>query len=151
MKFSNLDALRQKTGLQLPASDWITVTQQMINDFAQATGDHQWIHVDEEKAAQYAPFGCTIAHGFLSVSLFSRLLNSMYQVEDLKLGINYGLNKVRFPAPVPVNSRVRLQAALLAADEYGDSGLKVSWECALEIEHHPKPACVGEWVVLLFE
>lgn len=151
MTFPNLSALQAEIGLQLSPSDWITVTQQMINDFAQATGDHQWIHVDEKKAAKYAPFGSTIAHGFLSVSLFSSLLHSMYKVDDLKMGINYGLNKVRFPAPVPVNSRVRLQATLRAADAYGENGLKVCWDCVLEIEHHPKPACVGEWIMVLFE
>lgn len=151
MIFPDLNTLEAKIGLQLAPSEWVTVTQEMINDFAKATGDHQWIHVDEEKAAQFAPFGSTIAHGFLSVSLFSQLLHSMYRVENLKMGINYGLNKVRFPAPVPVNSRVRLHASLAAADEYGENGLKVSWECILEIEHQTKPACVGEWILVLFE
>jgi acyl dehydratase len=151
MHFPNLSALQAEIGLRLPPSDWITVTQQMINDFARATGDHQWIHVNEEKAAKFAPFGSTIAHGFLSVSLFSHLLHSMYQVENLKMGINYGLNKVRFPSPVPVNSQVRLHASLLAADNYGETGLKVTWDCQLEIEHQTKPACVGEWVLVLFE
>ncbi|MGB5188443.1 MaoC family dehydratase, partial [Robiginitalea sp.] len=97
----NLTALRAFQGKDLPSGEWVTVTQEMINDFAKATGDHQWIHTDVEKAQKLSPFKPTIAHGFLSVSLLSKPLGDLLEVQSAKMGVNYGLNKVRFPSPVP--------------------------------------------------
>lgn len=151
MQFTNLQELQHSVGRQLPPSEWITVSQEMVNDFAQATGDHQWIHVDVEKAKKYSPFGTTVAHGFMSLALLSRLVHSLIMVDSARLNLNYGLNKVRFPAPVPVGSRLRLHCTIAAAEPYPENGLKVSWGCTVEIEGQPKPACVGEWITLMFE
>ena len=151
MTFSNLASLQDQVGLSLGPSGWLTVSQEMINAFAEATGDHQWIHTDPDRARQYSPFGTTIAHGFMSVALLSQLVKELITVESVKLNLNYGLNKLRFPAPVPVGSRLRLHCRIAAAAPYGDQGLQVTWGCHLEIEGQEKPACVGEWVTLMIE
>lgn len=147
----NLSALRAYEGKDLPAGEWIPVTQEMIDDFAKATGDHQWIHTNVEKAQKLSPFKTTIAHGFLSVSLLSKTLGDLVQVQSAKMGVNYGLNKVRFPSPVPSGSRVRLQSRLAAIEPYGENGVKITWGCTLELENSPKPACVAEFISLMFE
>ena len=134
LTIENFDAFRELKGKKLPESDWMTVTQEMINDFAKATGDFQWIHVDVEKATKYSPFKKPVAHGFMSVSLLAKMLADVVQVKSAKMGVNYGLNKVRFPSPVLVNSRLRLAGSISNIEDYGDTGLKITWNCTVEIE-----------------
>ena len=140
--FSNADDVRAAEGEKLGSSEWTTITQEQIDQFADATHDHQWIHVDAERAAQ-GPFGTTIAHGFLTLSLVSALNSETYRFENLRMGINYGTNKVRFPNPVPVGSRVRAHTELTGVAETGD-GLQLAVSTTIEIEGVEKPACVAE-------
>jgi len=149
--FENFDAFRGLEGKRLPEGNWMTVTQEMINDFAKATGDFQWIHVDVEKAIKYSPFKKPVAHGFLSVSLLSKMLEDLIEVKSAQMGVNYGLNKVRFPSAVLVDSRLRLVAAVAKIEDYGDTGLKITWNCTVEIENSEKPACAAEFISLMFE
>lgn len=151
MELSDFEEFRELEGNPFPTGDWLTITQEMIDDFARATGDFQWIHTDPDKAAIHSPYKKTVAHGFLSVSLLSRLLGECLRVRSVKLGLNYGLNKVRFPAPLPVGSRVRLSGMVSQIEPYPRGGLKVTWDCTLEIEGQGKPACVAEFVSLMFE
>lgn len=146
--FTGADDLLSATGEQLGVSDWLTVEQQRIDTFADATGDHQWIHVDTDKAAA-GPFGTTIAHGFLTLSLLPYLVAQIYRVDGAKMGINYGLNKMRFPAPVPVGSEVRANAELAEVDEVA-GGLQLVLRVTLEIENSDKPGCVAEWVTRVY-
>lgn len=146
--FSDFRALK---GQPLPDGDWMTVTQEMINDFAKATGDFQWIHVDVEKATKHSPFKKPVAHGFMSISLISKMLEDLIQVKTAQMGVNYGLNKVRFPSPVLVNSRLRLVGSVTNIEDYGDTGLKITWNCTVEIEGQTKPACAAEFLSLMFE
>lgn len=143
--------LRTWVGKELPYGDWLEVTQEMINDFANATLDHQWIHVDVDRANQYSPFKKPVAHGFLSLSLLSKLLGDLIAVTSAKMGINYGLNKVRFPSPVLVDSRIRCQGHIKEIEAYGDHGVKITWNCTVAIENSDKPACVAEFISLMFE
>ena len=140
--FSNAEDVRAAEGEKLGSSEWTTITQEQIDQFADATHDHQWIHVDAERAAQ-GPFGTTIAHGFLTLSLVSALNSQTYRFENLRMGINYGTNKVRFPNPVPVGSRVRSHTELTGVAETGD-GLQLTVSTTIEIEGAEKPACVAE-------
>lgn len=144
--FQTLSDVTACIGQEVAVSDWITITQPQINLFAQATGDHQWIHVDPEKAAT-GPFGSTIAHGFLTLSLIPEFFESSFQILDSGMGVNYGLNKVRFMAPVPVNSRLRARMKLLAAEPIAGSGLQMTWEVTVEREGSAKPVCVAESLV----
>ena len=149
-----LDDLKEfKTyeGKALPSGEWITITQEMINDFAKATLDFQWIHVDVEKATQYSPFKKPVAHGFMSVSLLSKMLGDLIQIKSVKMGVNYGLNKVRFPNAVLVDSKLRLHGKVAAIEEYQENGVKVTWLCSVEIEGADKPACVAEFISIMFE
>lgn len=146
--FTGADELRSAIGEQLGVSDWMTIEQERIDTFADATGDHQWIHVDAEKAAA-GPFGTTIAHGFLTLSLLPCLVAQIYRVDGAKMGINYGLNKMRFPAPVPVGSKVRANAELAEVDEV-QGGLQLVVRTTLEIEGSDKPGCVAEWVTRVY-
>ncbi|WP_286157046.1 MaoC family dehydratase [Streptomyces sp. AA4] len=142
--FSDVAELAEAVGGTLGTSEWHTVSQEQVQLFADATGDHQWIHLDAEKAAA-GPFGTTIAHGFLTLSLIPAFLPEIYRVEGLKMGINYGLNKVRFPQPVKVGSRVRGTADLVElTDVPGGKQAVVRW--TVEIEGEDKPACVAEMV-----
>jgi len=141
--FQTLAELAACVGQEVAVSDWITLTQQQIDLFAQATGDHQWIHVDPEKAAA-GPFGTTIAHGFLTLSLLPRFFDMSMEVIDCSLGVNYGLNKVRFMAPVPVGSRLRARMKLLSAEPIEGSGVQMAWEVTVEREGAAKPVCVAE-------
>jgi acyl dehydratase len=143
-----LAELEGAAGLELEPSDWVTIEQRAIEQFADATGDHQWIHVDPERAAQ-GPFGTTVAHGYLSLSLLPGLLGSMLSVTDAKMGINYGIEKVRFTAPVPSGSRVRLKAKINSAEPRGE-GVLYHVGAEVEIEGADKPAMVGEVVYLVF-
>jgi acyl dehydratase len=145
--FNNLDELAAVKGEHLGYSDWHTVTQEQVNLFADATGDHQWIHVDQERAAQ-GPFGGTIAHGYLTLSLIPVLVSGIYRVDNVTMGINYGSNKVRFPATVRVGSRIRAGAELVDVQE-AKLGKQFVVRTTVEIEGNGKPACVAETVVLL--
>ena len=146
----NFEAFKQLEGKDLPLGDWLTVSQEMIHDFAKATLDFQWIHVDAEKAKSHSPFKQTIAHGFMSVALLSKLLGDLVAVKTMTMGVNYGLNKVRFPSPVLVDSRLRLQSRIDNIEAFPNNGLKITWNCLVEIENSDKPACVAEFISLMF-
>eukprot|EP01036_Dinobryon_divergens_P036794 gene36794-47977_t len=133
-------------GQEVAVTDWITITQEQVNLFAQATGDHQWIHVDPEKAAK-GPFGGPIAHGFLTLSLIPKFFESSFDIVGSRMGVNYGLNKVRFTAPVPVGSRLRAHLLLLAALPIDNNGVQMTWEVTVEREGSDKPVCVAESLV----
>ena len=142
------EELEGAAGLELEPSEWVTIEQRAIEQFAEATGDRQWIHVDPERAAQ-GPFGTTVAHGYLSLSLLPMLLGSVLSVTDGRMGVNYGIEKVRFTAPVPSGSRVRLKARIASAERRGE-GVLYHVAVEVEIEDAEKPALVGEVVYLVF-
>ena len=144
--FGSVEELVGLKGQPIGFSEWVTVTQEAVNLFADATGDHQWIHVDPERAAQ-GPFGTTIAHGYLTLSLLPRLMHTIYRVDGLKMAVNYGLNKVRFPSPVPVGSRVRAQTGVVDVTNLGDGAYQVTLSTTVEVDGAAKPACVAESVV----
>ncbi|MEV7866974.1 MaoC family dehydratase [Streptomyces sp. NPDC088124] len=146
--FTSAEELRAGIGEQLGHSDWLEVDQKRIDLFAEATGDHQWIHVDPERAAR-GPFGTTIAHGYLTLSLLPALVPEVVRVENVKMGINYGTNKVRFPSPVPVGSRLRATAVLKDVTEAG-GGVQITTLVTIEREGGDKPACVAESVSRYF-
>ena len=141
--FQTLAELAALVGQEVAVSDWITITQEQVNQFAEATGDHQWIHVDVEKAKK-GPFGGPIAHGFLTLSLLPRFFESSIEVVESAMGVNYGLNKVRFIAPVPVGSRLRARMKLLSAEPIDNSGYQMAWEITVEREGAAKPVCIAE-------
>ncbi len=137
-----IEGLKGAVGNHLGYSDWVTVTQDQVNLFADATGDHQWIHVDVERA-KAGPFGGPIAHGYLTLSLTPALLPQVLQVSGISMGVNYGCGKVRFPSPVPVGSKVRLGAVIDNVDEVA-GGAQVTATVTFEVEGAPKPSCVAE-------
>ena len=141
-EFHSLEELRAGVGTHLGYSDWLEITQDRVNEFADATGDHQWIHVNPERARQ-GPFGTTIAHGYLTLSITNRWLGGLLRVPNATMGVNYGANKVRFPAPVPVGSRIRMGVEILAVDEV-PGGAQVTTRNTVEVEGGDKPACVVE-------
>ena len=136
-------------GTELGTSSWVEVTQERVNTFADATGDHQWIHVDVERAQAESPFGGPIAHGYLTLSLLIPLWSEVLTVTDAVMGVNYGLNKVRFPAPVPVGSRIRLTATLQDVEEVA-GGLQVTVAAVIEAEGAAKPVCIAEPVFRMY-
>ncbi|QTI70339.1 MaoC family dehydratase [Gordonia polyisoprenivorans] len=140
--FSSLDDVKAAIGEDLGSGEWLEITQERVNQFAEATGDHQWIHVDPERA-KAGPFGAPIAHGFLTLSLLPMLAGSIFAVEGPKLVINYGMNTVRFPNPVPVGSRIRANAVITSVEE-GPKGVTMVVRNTVEIEGADKPACVAE-------
>ena len=140
--FEHLADLQALVGQQVATSDWITVDQNRINLFADATGDHQWIHLDAERAAK-GPFGTTIAHGFLTLSLLPEMSASAFEVRDTRMGVNYGLGKVRFPAPVPAGSRLRGHFKLTKYEPL-EGGAQLTVEVTMEREGADKPVCVAE-------
>lgn len=142
-RFDSMAELTACTGQEVAVSDWITITQDQVDRFAQATGDHQWIHCDVERARQ-GPFGATIAHGFLTLSLLPRFFELAMALPPVRMGINYGLNKVRFPSPVPVGSRVRARLTLLASEPVDSHGVQLTWQVLVEREGSGKPVCVAE-------
>jgi acyl dehydratase len=144
--FDTLADLATCVGQEVAVSDWVTITQEQVNRFADATGDHQWIHVDVERAKQ-GPFGAPIAHGFLTLSLLPVFFESSFDVRAAGVGLNYGLNKVRFTAPVPVGSRVRGRMTLLSAEPIAGQGLQMIWQVQVEREGIEKPVCVAESLV----
>ena len=141
--FTALDDLRGAAGQHLGRTDWIEITQDRVNLFADATGDHQWIHVDVERASAESPFGGPIAHGFLTLALSNRFLPELLQVPGASAGVNYGTGKVRFPAPVPVGSRIRGGAEITAVEEI-TGGVQTTIAITIEVEGSTKPACVIE-------
>jgi acyl dehydratase len=144
--FESVADLAAAVGQNIGRTDWVTITQEDVDLFADATGDHQWIHVDPEKAAA-GPFGTTIAHGFMTLALLPRLWHEMYTVGGIKLTINYGLNRVRFPAPVPVWSKIRAQSSLAGVEDLGNGAVQATVSTTVEIEGSAKPACVAESIV----
>ncbi|MFO1297889.1 MAG: MaoC family dehydratase [Rubrivivax sp.] len=143
--FARLADLERLIGQEIGLSDWIEVDQRRIDLFADATEDHQWIHVDPARAAA-GPFGTTVAHGFLTLSLLAPMFASAFRVDGVRMGINYGLNKVRFPAPVRVGSRVRGRFVLLAYEPIEGNGVQLTVRVTVEMEGSDKPACVAESV-----
>jgi len=143
--FENLDEFIAASGTDLGYSDWMLVDQKRIDTFADATGDHQWIHVDPDRAAS-GPFGQTIAHGLLTLSLYPVLMFQVYQVNNIKMGVNYGFNKVRFPSPVPVNSEVRMSVSIGEITTF-DGGAQAVLPSTIEIKGASKPAAVLEAIV----
>jgi acyl dehydratase len=145
-EIENLDGLREHIGREVATSDWLEVSQERINEFAEATEDRQWIHVDPERAARESPFKETIAHGFLTLSLLSELMKRAVMVGGLRMGINYGLNRVRFVSPVPAGSRIRGRFMLSALEEI-KGGAQATWNVTIEREGGDKPCCAAEWLV----
>lgn len=133
-------------GQEVATSDWLVITQDRIDAFADATSDHQWIHVDSGRARAETPFGATIAHGFLTLSLLSALMRDAVTVDGPRMTLNYGLNRVRFVSPVPSGSRIRARVALATVDDMGDS-IQATWGVTIEREGGDKPAVVAEWIV----
>ncbi|GAA4383599.1 MaoC family dehydratase [Brevibacterium sp. R8603A2] len=148
-EFQGIAELEKHLGQELGTSDWVTVDQERINTFADATGDHQWIHIDEERA-KAGPFGGTIAHGFLTLSLLPLLGAEVMNVTGMKMKINYGLNKVRFPKPVPAGAKVR-DVVTLKEIVRKSSGIQVVMDHVIEIEGSDRPACIAEAVTLMVE
>ncbi len=140
-----IDRLHEYVGRELAVSDWLEVTQADIDEFADATGDRHWLHVDVERAARESPFGATVAHGFMTLSLLTRLLESALVVSGARLGINVGFNRVRFTAPVRAGSRIRGRFVLAALDAV-DGGVQMTWNVTVESEGEAKPALVAEWI-----
>ena len=147
--FLTIADLAACVGQEVAVSDWTTITQQQIQLFADATHDHQWIHVDPERAAA-GPFGAPIAHGFLTLSLIPSFFRSAFEVAQSRMGVNYGVNKVRFTAPVPVGSRLRARLRLLAAQPIDKAGMQMTWSVTVEREGAGKPVCVAETLVRLY-
>jgi acyl dehydratase len=147
--FEDFTDLKTAIGRDFGYTDFVTVTQEMINNFAKATLDHQWIHTDIERAKE-TPYGGTIAHGFLTLSLLTKFLEDLMHVNSMEIGMNYGLNKVRFMRPVPAGSKVRMKATLFDVEDYRGNGVKATLNTVLEVENSLKPVCVAEWMILLF-
>jgi acyl dehydratase len=143
------NTLRDWIGQEVGVSPWLTITQDMVNTFASVTGDQQWIHVDPDRARQESPFGTTIAHGFFTLALVSQLHDQAVQIGGLARVINYGLNRVRFPAPVRVGSAVRSRSLLQSVEEK-EGALQVVWQITVEISGETKPALVAEWLLRLY-
>ena len=148
--FQTLAELPPRVGQEVAVSDWITVTQDQVQLFADATGDHQWIHIDVERA-RAGPFGAPIAHGFLTLALLPQFFQMCVRAPQLRMSINYGLNKVRFPGPVPVGSRVRARIKLVACDPLEGGGVQITWGVTVEREGGDKPVCVAETLTRWFE
>ncbi|AEW93281.1 MULTISPECIES: MaoC family dehydratase [Streptomycetaceae] len=146
--FASVEELRAAVGEDLGPSPWLPVEQKRVDLFAEATGDHQWIHVDPEKAAR-GPFGGTIAHGYLTLSLIPALMPELMRVEGVRMGVNYGVNKVRFPAPVPVGSHLRASARISEVTEV-DGGVQLVTQVTIEREGGTKPVCVAETVARFY-
>lgn len=140
---ASIEELKSLVGQEVAVSDWVEISQERVNLFAEATGDHQWIHVDVERSRKESPYGSTIAHGFLTLSLLPMLMESVISMPASKMGVNYGLNKVRFPAPVPVGRKVRGRVALMEVEDI-EGGVQMTWKVTIEREGGNKPVCVAE-------
>jgi acyl dehydratase len=143
--FGNAAALRERIGAEPLVSEWLTVDQDKIDRFAEATGDHQWIHVDPERARRESPFGGPVAHGFLTLSLIPALLGKTVALEQ-RMGVNYGLNRVRFTSPVLVGSQLRAKFAVQAVTDVDNAGVQVEWNVTLERQGSDRPVCVAEFI-----
>jgi acyl dehydratase len=143
--FNTPHELKDCVGEDLGATEWLEITQDRINTFADATGDHQWIHVDVEKAKQ-GPFGAPIAHGYLTASLANLFLPQLMEVQGTSMGVNYGCDKIRFPSPVPVDSKIRGKGAITTVEETKDGGIQVKVTITIEIEANDRPACIIETI-----
>lgn len=148
--FANLAALKAELGQELGSTPYLTVTQEMINDFAKATLDFQWIHVDVEMAKQHSPFKTPVAHGFLTLSLAPKFMSDLFLVTSVKMGVNYGANKIRFTSAVPAGSNVRMRAKLAELEEI-PNGVRIIMDCVFEIEGQTKPACIAELISVMYE
>lgn len=146
VEIDGLDGFRRLAGRHVACSDWFEMTQQRIDRFADATEDRQWIHVDAGRSARESPYGGTVAHGFLTLSMLPAMLGSALQMAGIRMAVNYGLNKVRFPSPVPVGSRLRAQLAILSVDETAQ-GAQVNWAVTVEREGESRPVCVAEFLM----
>ena len=143
---TDIEQLRELAGTEIGVSDWVEMTQERINTFADTTDDHQWIHIDRERAAAESPYGATIAHGFLTLSLLSALIKGVVVIDaGFNRAINYGLNRVRFPSAVPAGSKVRGRVGLKSVEDI-EGGHQFVWDVHVEVEGSPKPAVVAEWV-----
>jgi acyl dehydratase len=145
-QIESVAGLREQVGREVSVSDWLEVTQERVNQFAEATDDRQWIHIDPERAASESPFKQTIAHGFLTLSLLSELSKRALSIGGVKMGINYGLNRVRFISPVPAGARIRGRFTLNALEEI-KGGAQATWSVTIEREGGDKPCCAAEWLV----
>ncbi|MCP9493611.1 MAG: MaoC family dehydratase [Pyrinomonadaceae bacterium MAG19_C2-C3] len=150
IEIESITKLGELTGREVAVSGWLEVSQERINRFAEATDDRQWLHVDEERAARESPFKGTIAHGFLTLSLLSEMLHQAMHVGGVRMGLNYGLNRVRFISPVPAGSRLRGRFTLGQVEEI-KGGVQVTWNVTIEREGADKPACAAEWLVRYYE
>jgi acyl dehydratase len=150
LKVEKPSDLLQHVGETLGPSEWLTVTQEMIDKFADATGDHQWIHVDVERAKKELPGGKTIAHGYLTLSLLPRLAPTLMKVEKRRRGVNYGSNRVRFTAPVPAGARIRLKQRLVKVEPVEDNGFRITSEMTMEVEGNTRPAMVAETLSIVY-
>lgn len=142
--------LKDRVGREVVVSDWLEMTQERIDRFADATGDRQWIHVDAERARKESPFGAPIAHGFLTLSLLSKFLNESVRFTESKMGVNYGFNRLRFTAPVPVGARIRARLTVKRVEEL-QGGVQVTWAVALERDGSAKPCLIAEWLTRRYE
>ena len=140
------ESLKDYAGKEVAVTGWMPVEQERISRFADVTDDRQWIHVEPERAAKESPYGATVAHGFLTLSLLSRFLMQSIRVEDIRMGVNYGLNKVRFPAPVTAGSKIRARFTLQSVEDI-KGGLQTVWDVVIECEGSEKPCCVAEWLI----
>ena len=143
---ADLAETKSLVGQEVALSDWVEITQQRIDGFADATNDHQWIHVDAERCKRESPYGTTVAHGFLTLAMVPAMLQNALSLVDVGMAINYGLNKVRFPAPVPVGSRLRARLTILAVHDLAE-GAQIDWGVAIEREGSDKPVCVAEFLM----
>jgi acyl dehydratase len=150
LELASLRDLKHRIGEEVVVSDWLELTQERIDQFAAASGDHQWIHVDVERARRESPFGAPIAHGFLTLSLLSKLLGDSVHFRNAKMGVNYGCNRVRFTAPVPVGSRIRARFAVKALEEF-EGGAQVTWNATMEREGSDRPCLVAEWLTRRYD
>jgi acyl dehydratase len=142
-EIATLAELKALVGQEVAVSDWVEISQERVNQFAEATGDHQWIHLDVERCKRESPFGGPIAHGYLTLSLLPMLMQNSVRMTDVRMGVNYGLNKVRFPAPVPVGSKVRSRTTVVSVEDIA-GGAQVTWLVTVEREGGDKPVCVAE-------
>ncbi len=149
-EFSHPSEMQRHVGEEIGVSDWVEITQERINLFADATGDHQWIHIDVERAKKDMPGGKTIAHGFLTLSLIPMLSQQISHINNVRNGINYGCNKVRFTSPVQAGSKVRARAKLIAADPMDKGGVRLTNQVTIEIEGQDRPACVAETMSIVY-
>lgn len=150
LELKSLRDLRDRIGQEIVVSEWMEITQERIDRFADATEDYQWIHVDVERARRESPFQATVAHGFLTLSMLSRLLNSSVKFGTAKMGVNYGFNRLRFTGPVPAGSRVRGRFTLKGLDEI-EGGVQTTWSVVVEREGSDKPCLVAEWLTRRYE